>query len=176
MFKFKVGDRIRRIKIDGNAGLNVGDEAEVVKVMSGGRYLKGWPCTMYNGQAIPHNPQFVELVPTGFEVGKTYEYCGPYKNRKTIIYSIEAALSNGSYAFTTNEGKAGTLRLSDYSIYKEYIPPSPEEWRAVFFVENGKPEIGAVPYKSKSECEADYTNASVFMYAIRTDEGVLKNG
>lgn len=72
------------------------------------------------------------------------------------------------------------VQFNDW-IVEEYIPPPPEEWRAVFYREHGKPEISAAIYPSKESCEKDYEDVSKsrkneFLGAIRTDKGALKNG
>jgi hypothetical protein len=169
--KYKIGDRIRRIKEGGRAGMKIGDIAEVVKV-------SGWPCTMYGGRAIAHNPAYVELVtsaPTGFEVGKKY-----YIAASVVLTCIHQDGDNfffkGAFPYPADKLFSVIHHKNMFKMAKEYIPPPPEEWRAVFYVKNGKPEISAAYSSSKEDVEYAWKGNSTFMYAIRTDEGVLKNG
>jgi len=172
--KYKIGDRIRRISSPGNAGMQIGDEAIVVQV--GTAPYDGWPYTEYRQSSIAHNPRCVELIlPSGFEIGKQYVFCGEknYKAYPETIYTVEHRMSNGRWAYVNNKGTPGFLKDGDWSVYKEYIPPPPEEWRAVFYRENGKPEISADYSSTKEKCESVWGTTSRFMYAIRTDAGVL---
>lgn len=118
---------------------------------------------------------FELMSSTGFEVGKTYQLNdGWLKN----IYTVEfvSPITGTALATTISGGKTISARLESWSRYKEIIPPPPEEWRAVYWVKNGKPEFSARYWDSKKAVEDDEKSHTHFMYAVRTDEGVLKSG
>ena len=118
---------------------------------------------------------FIELIPpSGFEIGKRYK---PKKGN--AILEIVGVTNTHLWYKNVNTGIHVTNPLN-YDFVKtleEIISPPPEEWRAVFYVKNGKPEISANYWSSKKEVEdSESGKCYEFMYAIRTDEGVLKNG
>lgn len=110
----------------------------------------------------------LELIPPNtFEVGKMY---------KRANYMPFVVLSVGEKkAFVRYNGAAHEqlTNLNAFNFYSEYTPPPPQEWRAVYWHENGKPEISATYWPTEEEVKKDETSHSHFMYAIRTDRGVL---
>ncbi len=172
MTTFKVGDRVKYVglsqtfnepKFIGATGVVVVSRPNFVKV----RWDEG---SIDAGNGAKYADNLELITPTGFEVGKKY-------NVKGGIKLYECVWDDGSFALLKDEdGTPFLVHNSGFDYYGEYIPPPPEEWRAVFYVKNGKPEISTQTYKTESGCRDAYRGNRVFMHAIRTDEGVLKNG
>lgn len=126
-----------------------------------------------------HWQNFERIEPTTFVVGKKYV---PAQVPARGITTILAQLDDGDWAFSFEDFKTGLiivnkLHPSSFVHYKEYVEP-PEEWRALYWREHGKPEVSAQIWTNKSDCEAYHSTNDTdlgernFMYAIRTDEGV----
>ncbi len=88
---------------------------------------------------------------------------------KELVMRMSVA---GSTVHRTLDGK-GPVESS--TIVAEYISPPPEEWRALFYQENGKPEISAQFWSTKYDVERCWDSNSSFMYAIRTDINAKEN-
>jgi hypothetical protein len=173
MSKIKIGDEVKVVSICGGSSCEIGDVGIVTRVTCNKHFkLPNLVIINNNPSTSMFEDRFELIPPTGFEVGKKYRY----KNTQTIVEILAVDETDVWYKnIHTNIHVTVTINRFK-SVYVEYIPPPPEEWRAVFYRKNGKPEISAAIYNSESECKADYTTSSAFMYAIRTDEGVLKNG
>jgi hypothetical protein len=124
------------------------------------RFVKDWARSSF--ELIPSTP------PT-FEVGKKY---------KNIHYSeqiIEPIFIGDELMIVKNKsGIECSLAKRTFPSYKEYIPPPPEEWRALYYRPNSKPEISANTWASKEAVERDEKSHTHFMYAIRTDINAKK--
>ncbi len=114
----------------------------------------------------------LELISSPFqlEVGKTYV---DTDGRKYVAEEVVMKLKyNSICTYRQLDGKAiGNNR----DLIAEYTPPPPEEWRALFYKENGKPEVSAYYQSTKSSCEAWAKDMPGFMYAIRTDVNAKEN-
>lgn len=123
------------------------------------------------------------ISPSTFEVGKQYI------NRsviKPVIFTVECILEKTSEAVFTyfsphqEEIVSLTIKLSSFDKFKEYIPPPPEEWRALYYRPNSKPEVSAAYWGSEGACKTYHDDDDLplgernFMYAIRTDINAKK--
>jgi hypothetical protein len=119
---------------------------------------------------VPYDRDIIELVkaaPTTFEVGKKYRI----KGGKTT-FTVEYILSNGHAAGVALTG--GSNILKNFQNYVEVIPPPPEEWRALFYRKNGKPEVSANYFPTKEDADYCWNGMTDYMYAIRTDINAKK--
>lgn len=102
---------------------------------------------------------------TGFEVGKKYMHSSGMRVR-TVEY---VSPSGVALAIDDETGKA--VAYNNFSDYKEYIPPPPEEWRIVYKDKFGNVTVGNIPFKSESEANASqfWTDHSTAFKTIRVD-------
>lgn len=162
---FKIGDRVRRIITDNTKKMLVGSEWVVNGIQPNG-YVR------VEGFNFSSNPNWMELItpaPLTLEVGKTYMDA---KGNQFLIEGILyiSGVVNNTRKYFHPDGKG---EFNGISLISEYIPPPPEEWRAVFYREHHKPEISACYYPTKEACERNNTTPT-FLYAIRTDINAKK--
>lgn len=105
---------------------------------------------------------------TIFEVGKMYKH-----KQGVCIYEVEFITSAGYAVGVTSTDSHFSIAPGCFKYYEEVIPPPSQEWRAVYWGENGKPEISATYWATKEDVEKNEKSHTHFMYAIRTDRGVL---
>jgi hypothetical protein len=167
MTKFKIGDRVRYIGKDHrhHDPEQIGNCGTVRRYENDDTVEVDWDDKKIRGAKYSDN---LELIPT-FEVGKTY-----INSKNGTVPFIVLFIGNDK-VFTRNQnGVEGSRGINNPDII-EYIPPPPEEWRALFYRKDGKPEISANYWSSKEEVEkSESGRAFEFMYALRTDAGVLR--
>jgi len=111
----------------------------------------------------------VELIsPPTFEVGKKYTLNSD-GHIVEVVYE-----SDNQYILKNRIGNLFVVRDCDFCYYAPYTPPPPEEWRALYWRANNKPEISAYIWDSKEDVEKDEKSHPHFMYAIRTDINAKK--
>lgn len=118
---------------------------------------------------------FGRIEPDTFVVGKKYV---PAQTVARGVITILAQLDDGDFAFSFEDFKTSQIIVnkahpSAFVHYKEYVEPPPEEWRALYWLEHGKPEVSAAFYDSEKDTIDCESKKEGFMYAIRTDKGAL---
>jgi acyl-CoA hydrolase len=178
MTKFKKGDRVRYIG-DASWKFNWLDCVVVKQEVSATTVESVYLKKMGKLSTGSINTCDLELIPsTTFEVGKTYHV----KKTKTGIlddklFTVLFITDTGHTVLRWNHDSKEVIWRPGAAIeweIVEYIPPPPEEWRALFYVENRKPEVSAYFASSKSEVEEQWKHNKKFMYAIRTDINAKK--
>lgn len=170
MTKFKIGDKVKF-----NPKLFKAGAKEFDKGFKSEGVITIFPPyeTMHVDGICVFKAAFELIVPTGFEVGKKYVFCGQQELKEIpeVIYTIEYRMSNGKWAYTINKGRAGYHNDKDFEVFKEYIPPPPEEWRIVYKDKFGNVTVGNIPFKSESEANASqfWTDHSTAFKTIRVD-------
>lgn len=128
----------------------------------------------------------VELISSPFqlEVGKTYV---DGNGNKYYVIGIDVTdtrednyilVCGGTLQHYTKDGRyIRVMRRNQEleNIVAEYIPPPPEEWRALFFNgPKGKPEISTAYFDNETDAVNCFKGVPNFMYAIRTDINAKK--
>lgn len=185
---FKIGDKVRIIKNktgDVSKGNAVGQTFIIKKDEGSYDNEQSW-CSGVTAQPWSERNECdkwrwkeseLELVtpaPLTFEVGKSYKFNDKWVNN---IYTVEfvSPITGAALATTESNGKIISVCLPDIKRYSEVVPPPPEEWRALFYRKDSKPEISANFWSSKKEVEeSESGRAFEFMYAIRTDINAKK--
>jgi hypothetical protein len=126
------------------------------------RFVKDWARSSF--ELIPSTP------PT-FEVGKKYVWTGA--TDRVNPYEILYVGKDCCFVRNSN-GQELTLNKNVFNSYEEYIPPPPEEWRALFYRKNGKPEVSANYFPTKEDADYCWNGMTDYMYAIRTDINAKK--
>lgn len=175
MSKFKKGDRVRRINIR-NCEILIGQECVVDDVDDIG-WLK---LVGYDHYRYGNDPECFELIsPTTFEANTIFTNKNWEKSHWKVLWAdtegvlIECLDNGGNGCWSIGSRIYWTAYNFNLSFVK-YTPPPPEEWRALYYRPNSKPEISANTWASKEAVERDEKSHTHFMYAIRTDINAKK--
>jgi hypothetical protein len=134
-------------------------------------------------------PENLELISPPFQLEGNTIFTNKYWEKshwKTLWADTEGVLieclnNGGNGCWSVGSRIYWTAYNFNLSFVK-YSPPPSEEWRALYWKDNFKPEVSACAWTSKKDCELfheQYKSTDLkehnFMYAIRTDINAKEN-